>query len=289
MTIATCLVLPEGVIFGADSTTSADIGHRYHYLNHNQKILELGEGSTLAVMTWGLSGFDRLSYRTLAARLSDEFGNQPPESVRRATERWAQVVWDAYTHELKDELARVRVLEAKASPNDVTSSDKRSDDEDQAFRTALLDLRVSFCLGGYVEADRMPRAYNFTIDPTLRSPPVVSEVEGMGFWGQPSLFMRLVDGYDYDIREAILKSEYWSGTPEQLDSLLANRELLPAHMTIRDGVDYVHFSIYATIKAFKFSSNDQVCGGPIELAVITSDRKFRWVKHKTWDSAIATI
>jgi hypothetical protein len=30
-----------------------------------------------------------------------------------------------------------------------------------------------------------------------------------------------------------------------------------------------------------------VCGGPIEIAVISSDRKFRWVRHKEWDAAIA--
>jgi len=55
---------------------------------------------------------------------------------------------------------------------------------------------------------------------------------------------------------------------------------------MRDAIDYVHSAIYCTIKAMKFSTGAQVCGGPIEIAVITSDRKFRWVRHKPWDAAI---
>ena len=55
---------------------------------------------------------------------------------------------------------------------------------------------------------------------------------------------------------------------------------------MRDAIDYVHSAIYCTIKAVKFSTMAQVCGGPIEIAVITSDRLFRWVRHKPWHAAI---
>jgi hypothetical protein len=57
-------------------------------------------------------------------------------------------------------------------------------------------------------------------------------------------------------------------------------------LPIRDAIDFVHSSIYSTIKALKFSQFPQVCGGPIEIAVITSDRPFRWVRHKRFDAAI---
>ena len=53
----------------------------------------------------------------------------------------------------------------------------------------------------------------------------------------------------------------------------------------RDGAGVVDFSNDER-KAMKFSDLPQICGGPIEIAVITSDRRFRWVKHKTWDAAI---
>ncbi|HVC94682.1 MAG TPA: hypothetical protein VND64_13365 [Pirellulales bacterium] len=35
----------------------------------------------------------------------------------------------------------------------------------------------------------------------------------------------------------------------------------------------------------KFSQFRPYCGGPIEIGVISSDRKFRWVTHKEFDIA----
>jgi len=36
----------------------------------------------------------------------------------------------------------------------------------------------------------------------------------------------------------------------------------------------------------EFSHTAPVCGGPVEIAVITTDRSFRWVHHKRFDAAI---
>lgn len=113
------------------------------------------------------------------------------------------------------------------------------------------------------------------------------------FKGQPAYFQRLYDGFDINTRDAIIKERssfdgnpLWIGTSEDLNKILENESLFSPELTIRDGIDFVHFSIYSTIKALKFSTRGQVCGGPIELAVITTDRKFRWVKHKAFDSAV---
>jgi hypothetical protein len=51
-------------------------------------------------------------------------------------------------------------------------------------------------------------------------------------------------------------------------------------------VDWIHPSINTTIKSLKFSHLAPVCGGPIEVTVITTDRTFRWVRHKELDSAL---
>jgi hypothetical protein len=70
-------------------------------------------------------------------------------------------------------------------------------------------------------------------------------------------------------------------------TLLAKHHLGHAStIPIREAIDFIHACIYSTIKALKFSSLSQICGGPIELAAITTDRSFRWVRHKQWDAAI---
>jgi hypothetical protein len=60
----------------------------------------------------------------------------------------------------------------------------------------------------------------------------------------------------------------------------------PQHLPIREAIDWIHASIHTTIKALKFSHLPPVCGGPVEVAVITTDRFFRWVRHKRFDSAL---
>jgi len=106
------------------------------------------------------------------------------------------------------------------------------------------------------------------------------------FWGAPKIFGRLIKGYDPELRQAILNSGKWSGSHNELDAILGQFELQHQMLPIREAVDFVHVCIYSTIKAMKFSVMSQTCGGPIELATITTDRKFRWVRHKEWDSAI---
>jgi hypothetical protein len=60
----------------------------------------------------------------------------------------------------------------------------------------------------------------------------------------------------------------------------------PFHLPIREAIDWVYASIYPSIKTMKFSHLAPVCGGPVEIAVITTDRPFRWVRHKKLDAAI---
>ncbi len=68
--------------------------------------------------------------------------------------------------------------------------------------------------------------------------------------------------------------------------MMARYALRTPELPIREAIDFVHASIYSTIRALKFSRYEQTCGGPIEIAVITSDRRFRWVRHKRMDEAI---
>ena len=82
MTIAACYVSHEGVVLGADSTSTylmPDGTVRHH--NQSQKILEVGEpGSTLGIVTFGRMGLPEKSYRHIMAELSDSLLNNPPQS-----------------------------------------------------------------------------------------------------------------------------------------------------------------------------------------------------------------
>lgn len=103
------------------------------------------------------------------------------------------------------------------------------------------------------------------------------------FLGVPNIMKRLLLGADERLVPDLMKSGKWTGTEAYLNTILQNYYLKQSLMPIRDGIDFVHAGILSTFRGLKFSNLSQVCGGSIEIAVITSDRPFRWVRHKRFD------
>lgn len=286
MTIAACYLSPEGVVLGADSATT--FGSRNHFF-HGQKIFEVGKEheATLGLTMWGRGSMERLSYRTLIARFSDDVTRHPGRPVEESAAVWSDLFWNAYTVELKSEIDRMKDL--AADPN--LDAVQKEEMEDLRF-----GLMGGFCLGGYSLPDRQPTAFAITYSPDQANPDPLEEIK-LGtpeFWGQPNMLQRLSLGIDPDTFLNILHaknadgSPTWGGTTDELIAIIAGNKLnQPSrHLPIREAVDWVYSSIYTTIKAMKFANLPPVCGGPIEIAVITSDRYFRWVRHKDLDAAL---
>ncbi len=214
MTIAACYLSSEGVVFGADSTTTMFVAGRgpnatgsEHHYNYAQKIFQIGQNSTLAMTMWGLGNLGETSYRTLIAQY-----------------------------------------------------------------------------------DKTPSAFEIQYNPMLTAPKPVDQlpIGTPKFWGCPNLVDRLLYGIDWEVLDDIERSEEWTGTKEKLFELITPHCLgQPQDLPIREAIDWIHASVYTTIKARKFSHLPSVCGGPVEMAVITTDRPFRWVRHKKFDSAIS--
>ena len=289
MTIAVCMVVPEGVVLGADSTASHTPGHgQFHYFNNNQKLFEIGEGSTLGLLTWGLASFNDLSYRTLIAKLADDLLSTPHQSVKEVAERWVKLAYEAYMRIFENEIEEYRKLErldafGKAKPN--SKNGARNEEQEKRLNYLSNTYLAGFCIAGHCLPDRVTSAFKLEFDLGLRTPPTPVQVPSLEYWGVKNFIDRLFNGFDPFLKDAL--SENWVGSSEQLDTTLRRTQLgPPISMPLRDAIDFVHFCIHATIKVFKFSHLNQVCGGPIELAVISSDRKFRWVKHKSLDAAI---
>ena len=57
-------------------------------------------------------------------------------------------------------------------------------------------------------------------------------------------------------------------------------------MPLRDAVDFVHFLVYSAIRLHRYRGAPSRLGGPIEIAVVTADRGFRWVVHKSLQGSI---
>jgi hypothetical protein len=163
----------------------------------------------------------------------------------------------------------------------------RTADEEQNYQELSGNLSAGFCIAGYALPDRKPAAFEIIFAPSLTARPLPNQlVFGPAFWGAPNMIQRLIMGGDDNLKQSLMDSGKWIGTRTELDNLILQHTLAHPIIPIRDAIDFVHACIYSTIKAYKFSSLSQICGGLIELAVITTDRPFRWVRHKEWDAAI---
>lgn len=276
MTIAGVYLTPEGVVLGADSTTTAFGSNGRHYFNHAQKLFEIGEPGTLGAITWGLAGLGPLSYRTLFAQLADDLAATPPTSVLDACQRWVAKFWGQYT--AFGEVVRAKALHANPA---------RTPDEEEAYQALKDNLVVGFCIGGHVLSDRVSEAYEIVFDP-LGGRPTPNQIPALShrWWGVPNIINRLIYGADDNLVAEIMASGQWGGTQQDLLKIIFNQSLMFSILPIRDAVDFVHTCIRSTGKAMRFTDFPQVCGGSPEVAVITSDRKFRWVTHKSWGTAI---
>ncbi|HPD60318.1 MAG TPA: hypothetical protein PKV48_00970, partial [Thermodesulfobacteriota bacterium] len=96
MTIAAAYLVSEGVVFGADSSTTVFArtpdggGGVLQLLTHAQKVFEVGEDSRLGVCTWGAGSIGDVSHRTIVARLADEV--KEDTSVKDSAEILASLV-----------------------------------------------------------------------------------------------------------------------------------------------------------------------------------------------------
>jgi hypothetical protein len=288
VTIAACYLSQEGVVLGADSTTTIFVerpsgvgdGENHHF-DHAQKVFEIGECASLGMATWGLGSLPGVSLRTLFAKLGDVCKKNPPKTVKDAATTWSDMFWNEYSRALSDEIKRGRELEAKSG---------RTTDEQQELETLSDLFSGGFCIAGHCGAlDRNPCAYEVLYSPTATGTPVPEELGiGGAYWGCPNLVSRVIFGIDQEVFNAILSSGKWTGSPQELfDVIKPSRLGQPSHLPIRDAIDWVYSSILTTIKAMRFSHLEPVCGGSIEVAVITSDRPFRWVSHKRMSDAIA--
>lgn len=288
MTIAACYLSSEGVVLGADSTSTMFVqgpgpnaGGNDHHYNFAQKIFQIGESSTLAMTMWGLGSLGETSYRTLIAQFADDLSGHPASALSEVADRWSTLYWGAYTSQYGPAIQRVQDLHGQAT---------RTPEEDVELILLQQNLSGGFCIGGYCLPSRRPEAYEIVFEPSQSGPqpPQSLRIGNAKFWGCPNIVNRLLFGVDLGLLFDISKSPHWTGSPTDLLNLAAPYRLAqPFDLPIREAIDWVHTSIYTTSQAMKFSHLAPVCGGPVEVAVITTDRPFRWVRHKKLDAGIA--
>lgn len=261
MTIAAAYLTSDGVVVGADSTVtvkSQKTGVALQSLSHGQKVYEIGERSRFGLCSWGDGSVAGTSHRTIAGLLGDFLQSRPTASTVDVANRLC---------ELLEELAH-------HVPTD-----------------------VGYFVGGYDMPARTPALMFVARAGAIRE--CRSLPKGFYFGGETGYFRRSHHGVDPLVQSglvAALQKRLNTLPPEEVEKL-ARESLAEAtqplmlqgydDLPIRDAIDFVHTYLHLTVKMEKFRFKvPPTCGGPIEVAFITTDRFFRWVRHKGFDTAI---
>lgn len=264
MTIAAAYLVSEGVVFGADSSSTVFLqtphGERgvAQFLHHSQKVFEVGENSRIGVCTYGAASLGKVSHRTAVAMLADKISEKT--GVKEAAEMFTEIV----AKEIRD-----------------------TGHED-----------VGYYIGGWNPDTHEPECHQIQLrgdnDPLKEHSQL--ETGLCSFSGASNFFTRVFYGFDPDLKTNLLDNLKHS-FPEQedIDQLLDNafekacRPLAAAgyrDIPLREAIDFVYSYLHITVKALKFKIGAPVCGGPIEVGFVSTDRKFRWARHKTFTSAL---
>ena len=163
---------------------------------------------------------------------------------------------------------------------------------------------LGYFLGGVDPVTHTPRCLELRFQNGIPVGPHSALALGeVRFQGMTELFERAFMGFDRGLPMRLLQNLMQIcqqqvppvALPPQFMSLFAqafsqSAQQIP-HMgyqdvPIREAIDFCHMYLHLTIKGYKFRFGPPSCGGPIELGFITTDRPFRWARHKPFDSAV---
>lgn len=261
MTIAAAYLVSDGVVLGADSSTTVQVSYPQggsgivQLLTHSQKVFEVGSNSRFGICTWGAGNIGKWSHRTIIARLSDRINEKT--TVEDAAKGLVEIV----------------VPLVKESGTDF----------------------IGYYLGGWNPESHDPACVKVEINQSGGK--VEPLTMGLcSFSGNPIFFGRVFRGFDIrlpDILKAKLRDKI--NVPEDFDNIFGSvfeevaRPLATVgykDLPIREAIDFLYSYLHITVKAEKFKFGPPSCGGPIEVGFISTDRTFRWVKHKPFFSAM---
>ena len=275
MTIAAAYLTTEGVVLGADSTTTSVMSQPeaqgqagvFQLLNHAQKIFQLGVSreANFAICTWGVAGFRTHSHRTVAAQVAAQLAAKGSQTVEAATSELIAIVQPLYSKMLLE------------FPN-------------------VAALQLGYFVGGVDQPTREPKCRMVTF--TQAAVKQIELAAGHAqFAGDPTFFNRVYWGFDdvgLQIIKAILKQganpappdfdQKFAAAVEQARQVVRLRGV--SDMPIREAIDFIYSMLHITVKAVKFRGGPPICGGPIEVGFVTTDRPFRWARHKGFTSAV---
>jgi hypothetical protein len=257
MTIVVNIVVPEGIVFTADSrqTYTNRRGDVRVGSDYGRKLFPLGPRA--AAVCWGWAF---LHGRNIHSHVNDykvTLGDKSP-----TVEEMAKGLGEYLNQQYKTHL------------------EKGYDKPVEAGNYAMALL-----IGGYDVGQKSGKVYEVYVpdgESYLRR--TTDESPGAGWRGNNVVISRLIKGFDPRLRELPGISPELT---KALDESKLDYNVDYWSMPLQDAVDLATFLVHTTIQMLRFSDGISMqpgasanCGGPIDIAVVEPNQGFAWVQNK---------
>lgn len=276
MSVVIVVKVSEGLVLAADSAAtltgrvkkpSGTIEEGVLQTFYNaKKLLQIGSDLPIGVLTWGQAF---IGPRTIESLVREWEYNKGWQSIESFHKKYSGEQFNVQTcaKELQKHLTDAHQEEFGNKPK-----------EEQPG--------LGMIVAGYSEQGFFPEIWRFVVPfdkevfnqrPDLNGKPNF----GASWFGITEPIIRLHFGRDDSAIQII--SEKFNISLEKLQSALQPLEYqVPfAQMPLQDAIEYANYMLNVVIGRFRFVVGPELCGGQIDIAVITQ-REFNWISRKTW-------
>ena len=267
MSIVVAVRVSEGLVMATDSASTLALQNPegqtgvVKIYNHANKLLQLKD-YPIGVAAWG-SG--NLGARTISS-LIEEYANRQPT-----------------LGDLHDESGELSVVD---HANGLMEYLKEA--HDREYPTPQPGIGLGILVGGYTGNDFFPEEYVFNIPnqdfARLREPLANGSQDfGANWYGFTDAIVRLHHGRDDRLADVLAKHGMDTDTiPKVLEEISQQFQYsVPfAGMPLQDAVDYSIYVVGVVVGRYRFAIGPELCGGPIDVATITRQEGFVWIKKK---------
>jgi len=284
MTVCVSVKVSEGLVLAADSTATiqgtlkqggqntAGILKTYDHMRKLSHVKDYPIGT----LTWGTALVGSRSVESLIKEYEHSLPSleEEQEKIKELRMRGEADIDKRYEYNLKEiaegllnHIRKFYDAEFEIQPNEQRPS---------------LGILVS----GYSSSKFFPRQWLINLPTSTRLEEVRPDVSdkpsfGANWFGLTDAIKRLHFGRD---DQAIhILTEHFQVSPQEIHELLARLEypVVFDGMPLQDAIDYAVYLINVAIGRYRFVIGAPLCGGEIDVAVITPN-EFTWIQRKFW-------
>ena len=266
MTICVSVRIPEGLVLAADSMVSLEgtvdtpQGRQtriYQTFEFANKVTQFKD-YPIGLMSWGIASISDRSIQSLIMEFEHDY-----LSLEKNESYTVKEIADDLLKELKRKYEAAYSSSAKRPP-------------------------LGLYIGGYSARQFFSDQYQYEFprssdwEVVRQNKPNGSPSFGADWFGQTDALRRLIKGYNAKaLGELVKRGVDKTIIQKWVDDNVAELPLIFDGMPIQDAVDFANYAVQVTIGCFRFAAGPPLCGGNIDIAVITP-AAFHWAQRKQW-------